>query len=260
MEESSYSVRQICTFLEELAPVGTAESWDNVGLMLGDPDLRTNEVVLSLDADRRAFSRCIEEKAALLITHHPLFFHPLRSIDYQTPKGSLLRDLIQSNITVYSAHTNLDKAEHGVNFALAQAVGLTDTEAVEGAEIGLAGKLKRQSLYVLADILRRTLGASQVVTNGDTDGIIESVFVCGGSFDAGSIDLLSKRSVDLIITGEIGYHDMTDLYDLGIRTIALGHDVSERVVLDPLADILRKKFPGLGVAVARGFDYNRNVF
>ncbi len=260
MEGNTYSIRQICTYIEELAPVETAESWDNVGLMLGDLEGGTDTVVLSLDADRKAYSDCIEKKASLLITHHPLIFHPLQNIDYQTPKGSLIRDFVRADIRVYSAHTNLDKAEYGVNRALAQSVGLVDTEPLPGAAIGLRGRIQRQSLYILAELLRSQLGAAQVVTNGDTDKMIERVFVCGGSFDADNISLLSKSSVDLVITGEIGYHAMTDLYDLGIRTMALGHDVSERIVLDPLGEMLRKNFPGIGVAIARGFDYNRNVF
>lgn len=260
MEPTDYSIRQICSYLEEIAPVETAESWDNVGLMLGDREERTNTVVLSLDADRRAYAECLEKKTALLVTHHPLIFRPLLQIDYQSPKGRLIRDFIRAEISVYSAHTNLDKAELGVNRALADAVGLQDAESLPDTAIGLLGTIPRQNLYALAEVLRSKLGAAHVITNGDTDTTVEKVFVCGGSFDSDSISILSKKNIDLIITGEIGYHAMMDLYDLGIRSMAVGHDVSERIVLDPLGEMLQNKFPGLRVAVARGFDYNRNVF
>lgn len=260
MSAEHYFVSDILAYLEEIAPLDTAESWDNVGLMIGDPDSSVTSIVLSLDADRKAYELCEATDAGLLLTHHPLFFRPVRRIDYNTSQGSLIRDFIRKNIHVYSTHTNLDKAEDGVNRALAEAVGLRNSGKLPGIEIGLLGHIDTVSVGTLAEQMKGKLGAQHIILNGEGDSSAEHVFVCGGSFDQDLVPLLIDKGIDLIITGEIGYHTMTDLFSEGIRTMAVGHDVSERIVLDSLARKMSGKFPGLGVAIARGFDYNGNVF
>jgi len=252
--------QDVFRFLEIQAPPDTAAEWDNVGLMIGNRKDSTSSIVLSLDADDKSLAKCRETGANLLITHHPMIFHPLREIDYQTPAGRRFRDFICEGITVYSAHTNLDKAEIGVNKALAEAVGLQEHKILEGAIYGRVGDVEAISLSDFAKRIADTLGAGAIQTVGEEDPYVRRVFVCGGSLDSSLFTALYSGGIDTVVTGEAGYHDMLDLLDHGIRVLAVGHDVSERVVLEPLAQILRDNFPGLGVAVAKGFVYNGNVF
>ena len=254
-------IDEILTDLENMAPIDFAESWDHVGLMIGDRSLPVEKVVLSLDATRDAYDLCVREKAGLLITHHPLFFPSIGSIDYATPMGALVRDFIKNDICVYSAHTNLDKAQGGVNHALAAAVGLSMPMSITGVNYGLCGDLPEASgLFSLSGRVRKTLAGGGFFINMDKDIQITRVFVSSGAFDGSIISELAKAHVDLLISGEIKHHHMLELKAYGIAALAVGHDVSERVVLPALEKRLHIQFPGLGVAIAGGLDYNNMVF
>jgi dinuclear metal center YbgI/SA1388 family protein len=217
--------------------------------------------VLSLDATREAYDLCVKENAGLLITHHPLFFPSIGSIDYTTPMGALVRDFIRKDICVYSAHTNLDKAQGGVNYALAEAVGLSMPMSITGVSYGLCGDLAdAATFFTVAGRVRKTLGGGGSFLNMDQDIQIARVFVSSGAFDGSIISELAKAHVDLLISGEIKHHHMLELRAYGIAALAVGHDASERVVLPTLEKRLHLQFPGLGVAIAGGLDYNNMVF
>jgi len=261
MSGREFKIDEILTDIENFAPVCLAESWDHVGLMVGDRSGTVKNAVLSLDADRDALNLCEEVGAGLLITHHPLLFHPLREIDYQTPQGALVRDFIRKDITVYSAHTNLDKTSGGVNHVFAELAGLTAPMSITGVSVGLCGELNEAvSFFYMVKHMKKLFGAGGIVLNTDEDSQIARVFVQGGSFDRDSVPELIKARVDLVIAGEIHYHDLMDLRAAGIPAFALGHDVSERIILPTLEKRLNLQFPALGVAIAEGLDYNKNVF
>lgn len=256
-----YKVDQILTDLEVFAPPELAESWDHVGLMIGDRSATIQTAVLSLDATREAFEMCDKENAGLLITHHPLFFPSVGSIDYSTPQGALIRDFIKKDICVYSAHTNLDRTQGGVNHALADIIGLSIPMSITGVNFGLCGDLDEVTgLFAMARHTLTILDGGGYFLNMDTDMQIARVYVAGGSFDGSAITELAKAHVDLVISGEIKHSHMLELRALGIAALAVGHDVSERIVLSSLEKRLNLQFPGLGVAIASGLDYNKMVF
>jgi len=261
MSERTYDLDEVLTYLEEFAPAELAESWDHVGLMIGGRQASLKHVVLSLDANREALELCAKVGAGLLITHHPPFFPSVTTIDYTTPAGALIRDFIQKDICVFSAHTNLDRVQGGVNYALAEIVGLSIPMTITGVNFGLCGDLQEvSSLFSVVKRTKKLLEAGGVQLNMDTDMQIARVYVMGGSFDAANIPSLAKAHVDLVISGEIKYHHMLELRSLGIAALAVGHDVSERVILPSLEKRLNLQFPGLGVAIANGLDYNKMVF
>ena len=113
---------------------------------------------------------------------------------------------------------------------------------------------------MIAEKTKAVLDASGYFINMDEDRPVRRVFAAGGAFDEKQIPLLRERGVELVITGEIHHHHMLELVSYGIAALALGHDSTERVVLSPLAELLRKFFPGIGVAAEMGLDYNKRVF
>jgi len=117
---------QIFDLIEGLAPKELAESWDNVGLMVGTGKTRVNKILLALDPTISAIQAAHEAGAQLLLTHHPLIFHPLNKIDLTEPTAAAAALAIKLGITVYSAHTNLDAAPDGVSWALARRLDLQD--------------------------------------------------------------------------------------------------------------------------------------
>ncbi|OPX88532.1 MAG: putative GTP cyclohydrolase 1 type 2 [Pelotomaculum sp. PtaB.Bin104] len=115
---------QILNLMEELAPLKLAEAWDNSGLQVGDPEQEVSCVLLTLDLDLNVAAEAQNIGAGLIISHHPMFFKPVKSINLDSSQGKLIRYLLLNQISVYTAHTNLDIASRGVNQALAERIGL----------------------------------------------------------------------------------------------------------------------------------------
>ncbi|HEY6625684.1 MAG TPA: Nif3-like dinuclear metal center hexameric protein [Ignavibacteriaceae bacterium] len=113
--------KEIIKYLEEWAPKGIAWDKDNVGLQVGDPEIKIKNILLSLDLKEEVIESAIKENCNLVITHHPLLFFPLKNLDYsKNIIARMIEKLIKNNITLYSAHTNLDFTKHGVSYQLAK--------------------------------------------------------------------------------------------------------------------------------------------
>ncbi len=128
---STALVQDIVSIIEQYAPPNCAETWDNVGLQLGSLRRPVNKVFMSVDPAGAVLRRCFEAGAQLVITHHPLLFHPARRLDLDTPLGKMVAFAMEKGISIYSAHTNLDVVPGGVSAALAEQLGLTIVSVME---------------------------------------------------------------------------------------------------------------------------------
>ncbi len=128
---SGLLVKDIIALMEEIAPPSLALAGDPVGLQAGDPQASVENILVCLDFDRRVLEEAVRLNANLVISHHPLLYQPLKSLDYSRPHDSLIKDIILSGINVYSAHTNLDIVPAGVNGELARLLKLQDCRILE---------------------------------------------------------------------------------------------------------------------------------
>ncbi len=119
-------IKEIISFMQNIAPKELAYSWDNVGVMVGDVNQTTEKILLTLDVTESVIEKAIRENIGLIISHHPFIFRSLKNVT--DPK--IIR-LIKNNIVVYSAHTNLDVVTEGVNFALANRLKLTNLQFLQ---------------------------------------------------------------------------------------------------------------------------------
>lgn len=251
-------IQEIITYIESIAPLDMAETWDHVGLMLGDPKAQTSGVVLSLDCTHRAIEMCKETDSRFLLTHHPLFFPSIGRIEKNDAKGSLVYAAIKNDLTIYSAHTNLDRSEEGVNTTLAKYIGLVDTAPMPDDKIGIIGNWRREHTFFSAvKHIKKVLDAPGFFINTDEDRQVHTVFVSGGAFDEGILPVLREKNVDMVVSGEIHHHNMLEMEYYNIAAVAAGHDATERVVLLSLRSKLEKQFPELKVAIEAGLDYNK---
>ena len=106
---------EVIQLMGELAPARLAEDWDNVGLQVGDASNEVENVLLALDFNQEVLAEAVEKKCNLIITHHPFIFNGIKSVNKQNKSGNLIFQLIKNNISLFSAHTNLDIAEAGLN-------------------------------------------------------------------------------------------------------------------------------------------------
>jgi len=117
--------KEIIKYLEEWAPKGIAWDKDNVGLQVGNPEMKIKNILLSLDLKVEVIENAIKENCNLIITHHPILYYPLKNLDFSKNRiARLIEMLVNNSITLYSAHTNLDFTKHGVSYKLAERLSL----------------------------------------------------------------------------------------------------------------------------------------
>jgi len=215
---STASVADVVRVLEHRYPPATAEDWDAVGLVAGDPAAPVRRVLFAVDPVSAVLDEAVEWGADLVVTHHPLLLRGIHSVAATTFKGALLHRLIRSGIALYAAHTNADAAVGGVADALAAAVGLVDTVPLVAGDdaatgIGRVGTLAtpttlRAFAQGVADAVPRT--AQGVRFAGDPDGRVERVAVVGGSGDS-LFDAVRAAGVDAYVTADLRHHPASEL-------------------------------------------------
>jgi dinuclear metal center YbgI/SA1388 family protein len=130
-------VLEIQELIETWAPKETAWEGDNVGLQVGSGDQKVRRILIALEITPQVLGEAKRKRVDLIITHHPLLFHPLRSVTDATDSGKLVQETVRNGIAVYSAHTNLDSARDGVSFVLAERLGLSEIDFLQRSSSGM---------------------------------------------------------------------------------------------------------------------------
>ncbi len=136
----SITVQQVIQQLDRLAPPQLAESWDNVGLLLGSPKRKVEGVLCALDLNEAVVKEAIQKKVQLIVTHHPFIFKPFKKIDLETSQGRILEQLIKHDINLFAMHTNFDSAKDGMNDYLAEKLDLQNVSILH--QTGVRKKVK----------------------------------------------------------------------------------------------------------------------
>lgn len=261
------TVAQIIRIMDEVAPPWLAEEWDNVGLQIGDPRLPVRRIWVALDPGPEVVKAACEKKVDLLITHHPLIFRPLNSIDFDTPGGSIIQMAAHHQLAIFSAHTNLDIVRDGVNDVLAQRLGLRhlamlqpvhagerskeDISLLTGGEtehgIGRIGSLaKASSLKSLVSMVKSKLKLDFVKVAGDPAMKVARVAICSGSGSSLMQAFLSSKA-QAYISGDIHYHAAREAETANRAIIDIGHFPSEHLMVDALAQQLESIISKAGI-------------
>jgi len=119
-------VKEVCSFLDSAVPVAYQENYDNSGLQVGDPESEVTSALLALDATPEVIKEAAEKGCGIVITHHPVLFHPLRSLTGRSLAEKVVIEAVKNNIAIYSLHTNLDVFGSGVSRKMAEKLGLKD--------------------------------------------------------------------------------------------------------------------------------------
>ncbi len=238
-------IKEIYEFLDSVAPYSTQCEWDNSGFMCGETAKDVTSVMLCLDCTNDVINQAVAKNCNLIICHHPLIFAPVKHVYGETP----LYNAIKNDITVISAHTNLDMADDGVNDVLSEKLGLTDCEKLfaEGAPFMRMGNVKEQSAEEFASFIVKVLGnGAQVYDSGRKVG---KVAVCGGA-GGEYIPEAFSAGCDTFVTGEAKHHERLEAQRLGINLIVAGHFSTEVPVIEKLNEKLTQVFPDIDFYVA----------
>ena len=251
------TVNDILNFVETFAPRNMKMDWDNVGLLCGTRSTVVTKVLVALDPFEHVCQEAADWGAELLVTHHPLIFHAMKSITDETSIGRGLLCLCHNGISAINAHTNLDQAPGGVNDVLAQKLALQNVEVVnpcgvdtDGNEWGLlrCGEVKQQSLEEFLSHVKCQLGSAglRYVSSGKP---VRKVAVGGGSCADGMLDALDA-GCDTFVTADIKYNQFWYAHDLGLNLIDAGHFHTENPVVSVIAEKIAAAFPEIEVKIS----------
>jgi len=260
---------QIIKIMDQLAPPWLAEEWDNVGLQIGDPRLPVGRIWVALDPSPEVVRAACSKDVDLLITHHPLIFRPLKSIDFGTPAGSIIQMASQHQLSIFCAHTNLDIVRDGVNDVLAKRLGLKHLGVLQpvnageplnndnssqvggGAEYGIGriGSLaKTTSLKSLALVIKEKLKLNFAKVTGNPEMKVSQVAICSGS-GSSLMQTFISSAAQVYISGDIRYHDARDAESANRGIIDIGHFPSEHLMVKALAHQLEKILDREGIKI-----------
>ena len=243
-------VSDVCRAIEKTAPLHLQDDFDNSGLQVGFPDAPVHKALTCLDVTEAVVAEARERGCDMIVSHHPLLFHPLRQVSCATYQQRCVVDALGSGIAIYSAHTSLDNAPGGVNHRIASILGLGGLSWLQPRADGAGGAgvigelsapledfefLSRLRSLFQVECLRHTAACGKR---------IRRVALCGGSGAFLMRDAL-RLGADAFITGEMHYHDYFE--SDGMLLAELGHYQSEACTVDLLRDILLQELPELQV-------------
>ena len=253
---SASSLAQVVAALERRYPPSTAEEWDAVGLVCGDPAAPVQRILWAVEPVEEVVEEAIAADVDLIVTHHPLFLSGVHSVATTTAKGRIVHRLIGSGIALYCAHTNADVADPGVSDALAAALGVAATQpviaGVSAPGLGRIGDLpEAMTLAEFAEVVASSLPPTHhgVRVAGDPGRSVHRVAVCGGSGDS-LLASSTAQGADVLVTADLKHHRALEhLEDGGCAIIDVAHWASEWPWLDQAAGLLAQDLAAEGATV-----------
>ena len=267
------TVSMITEKLEQLAPKAAACDWDNPGLLVGRSDREVSRIYVALDATCTVVDAAIDAGSDLIVTHHPIIFRGVKSINDKSALGLKRLDLIRNDVSVFSMHTNFDSCPGGMADIVCAALGLRKTGLMEptgflpkDTQNGAAEGLQLRVVETEGDVnpdaygigftaeLPELLSAAELaarvkacfglpfVQYYDAGMPIRRIACCPGS-GRGELKEVLSLGVDAFLSGDMGHHEGLDLCEEGISLLDAGHYGLEHIFVHYIAEFLRAEFP-----------------
>ena len=243
-------IKEVVSALERFAPLPLQADFDNAGLQVGLTEAELSGALLCLDVTEQVVDEAVALGCNLIVAHHPLIFRRLSCISDQNYVQRTVMKAIRHNVAIVAMHTNLDSAKGGVNYKIAEKMGLQNlsfigkTQLVDGVEGG-EGVVGSLAEAMAADdfimMLKREFDVECVQANQLLRRPIKTVAMCGGSGSFLLKDAL-QAGADAFVTGEMSYHDFFDM-EQRIQLAVIGHYQSEQFTSEIFKEIIQKEFP-----------------
>ncbi|MBR0050056.1 MAG: Nif3-like dinuclear metal center hexameric protein [Prevotella sp.] len=249
-------VKEVLSALERFAPLPLQESWDNAGLQVGLTEAEVSGALLCLDVTERIVDEALQKQCNLIVSHHPLLFRGLKTISDANDVQRTVMKAIKNGIAVVSMHTNMDNAQGGVNFRIAEKLGLGDVafltaRKVEGMECGsgVIGTLPEPLVscdFVLK--VKKVFDVECAMCNELLRRKISRVAICGGAGDF-MLDEAVAAGADAFITGEMHYHQYFG-YEQKVQICVIGHYQSEQFTSEVFREVIHDQCPEVRTEMA----------
>lgn len=247
-------IHEIVSAFEQVAPSRLQESYDNSGLIVGDPQREVKKALLCLDSTEAVVDEAIAKGCDIIVAHHPIVFGGLKRFTGANYVQKAVVKAIRHDIAIYACHTNLDNVlKGGVNERIAQQLGLSVKGVLRPVEVdaysvetvcgaGVIGDLDEamEPMAFLRHVKSR-MGADVVKYTKCSVGTVKRVAICGG---AGSFligDAL-RAGADAFVTSDVKYHEFFDAEER-LLLCDIGHYESEKYTIDLFSSLLSTKFP-----------------
>ncbi len=237
--------QKIIDVIEQFAPIDSQLSYDKCGIKTGDTHLSLTGVLVCLDLSENIVQQAIENNCNLIIEHHPSIWHSWTQIDLVYPKVRSLLKAANNDITVYSAHTNIDMAKDGLNDLFAKKIGLKNVTTVGEGRIGTVENI---TLGEYAEIIGRVIDDKNIKIIGERNKIIKNVACINGAGggEEETILLFAKNS-DVFVTSEVKYNVARLSKDIGYAIIEVGHYNAEKEFLPLVRRLIHDNYPEIPV-------------
>ena len=238
--------------LEQFAPLPLQEDYDNAGLQVGLTEAEVSGALLCLDVTEAVVDEAVAKGCNLVVSHHPLIFRRLAHITGENYVQRAVIKAIKNNITIAAMHTNLDSAEGGVNFKMAEKLGLANVRFIgsqkesQGVSGGTAvmGELPSEiTAEAFVSLLKDVFHADCVRANQLLQRKIKTVALCGGA-GAFVLDTAIQEKADAFVTGEMHYHEYFG-HEQEIQIAVIGHYESEQYTIELLKSIIQERCNGV---------------
>jgi len=253
------TVNDICSLLEEFAPLSYQETYDNAGLILGSRDVELTGVLVCLDVTETVIDEAIGLGYNMIVSHHPLIFKGIKTITGKNHIENCLVKAIKNDIVLYAGHTNVDSFRKGVNGKIAEKLGLlncrilvpcalTDSNGEEYG-LGMVGNLpfaESENDFLIR--VKKTFHCQRLRYSEPTGKLVHKVAVCGGS-GSEFIEQAKAAGADVFLTGEARFHDFFTKGQ-NILMIDAGHYETEQFTKEVFFDLISKNFPTFAIRIS----------
>lgn len=236
-------IDDLAALIEQRSPLELQEEWDNSGIQIRASNDDIEAVLVALEVTSEVIGEALENKVNAIVTHHPLFFNPVKQVDCNNITGNYIIRLVREGISVYSSHTPFDRCDGGNNDYLASLLHLLDIKKMETDNSGFC----RQGIVdgecnvsEYTQQICRWLGIdkSKISFSGNAADTVRKVGLCTG---AGSefIYAAKEAGCDLFITGDVKYHTAREASEMGLNLLDIGHYGSEKIFVENMYSYLK---------------------
>ena len=250
-------IKDVLNALERFAPLPLQEDWDNAGLQIGLTETDVSGALLCLDVNEQIIEEAVRRGCNLVVAHHPLIFRGLKAITGQDLVQKTVEKAIMNKVAVIAMHTNMDNVKGGVNYRIAQHLGLQNVEFF-AAKPNQTGKEAGNGVVGCLPIplaakdfinkVKTEFGVHTAACNQLLERPIRKVAICGGAGDF-LVDEAVRNGADAFITGEMHYHVFFGK-EQQLQICVIGHYQSEQFTAEVFQEIIQKECMGVKTFIA----------
>jgi len=248
-------LKDITNIIEKWSPLDQAESFDNVGLLVGSSNSKVEKALITIDTTEDVIDEAIKQKCDLIITFHPIIFSELKQVTENTYVERIVKKAIKNNINIYAIHTNLDNNPKGVNYKISKRLSLKNTSILlkkddKNIGMGMIGELTKELNEIeFFEFLKNKMNIKHIKHSPFLGKKIKKIAVLGGSGSFAIEEAINKKA-DCYVTSDLKYHDYFKA-EKKILLADIGHYESEHFTKQLILDFFIEKIPKFACIISK---------